>query len=539
MSTLNPSQIKTIIKKFPRVLDRRSEQFIADVATRLKERIGTITATHNNSFGSILFYNSNIKTVEECIEHLYKCYTRDNKVGGEYLLFMFGETGLKEFRDYKRKNRLHNIKQRVSTDLEYVKSKHASTIKKIDGITQDVDFIARVITEHIPMNDLVRDAIVSVLTINRFETLEELQSNLREVIAYEGSRNHLVDEYGILLYGEEAHFERKNKHVNNQREQLIKINKAKALDINTYISSAHTMIKTFKVSNCDPTIAGEIMFESPMELGNELHKRWLADLFIHQSHLTKEQMIERMDKIINFKGNRLHGYEWECLRYGKDRADELIKIKSDKISGDKNFFHDHQGAYSLWSDNTVIDTSKYNLVEIKNVMSSKRKVDPRNVFIRAHYNTDEDYLYHQRKDLSFYIDKYGEEEGFDRYRKKKMIWHFSRYKGYNSNVAEMLDTYGNDNCVMYVLDLGNSVIKFGVTINSIAIRYNRPGAPYKVLKEYKSTLAKCLDTELLIKRKFNSYTIDPNHKIGYFGVTESLYADCLPDVIELIDSKLN
>ena len=204
-----------------------------------------------------------------------------------------------------------------------------------------------------------------------------------------------------------------------------------------------------------------------------------------------------------------------------------MKRKGDRVRGEKNFFHNHGGKYSIWSSNCLYE---YDTEDIKKRFSKRQSNNVNNVFSRAHYDSDEEYLKFQSKDITYYIDKYGVENGLKVYNKKKMIWSFSRVGMDYTDLKTSIKEYGDDKCIMYVLKISENVIKVGITTTSVYRRYSGVEINYEILAEYKSTLLKCLEMELEIKNKFYMNNIKRSEAINGFGVTECYSASIL-DVI--------
>jgi hypothetical protein len=101
------------------------------------------------------------------------------------------------------------------------------------------------------------------------------------------------------------------------------------------------------------------------------------------------------------------------------------QVMVDRVTGENNPGYQHGGKLSKWSKNFLHgydeDAHKEFNKNAKERMSSE-EAKKNSVFCREHYDSDEEYLSHQTKNLTFFVNKYGEEEGKKRYEAKTEKW---------------------------------------------------------------------------------------------------------------------
>ncbi len=97
----------------------------------------------------------------------------------------------------------------------------------------------------------------------------------------------------------------------------------------------------------------------------------------------------------------------------------------DRVKGENNPGYQHGGKFSKWSKNFLHgydeDAHREFNRNAKERMSSEEN-KKNSVFCREHYDSDEEYLAHQTKNLTFFVNKYGEEEGKKRFEAKTEKW---------------------------------------------------------------------------------------------------------------------
>ena len=113
----------------------------------------------------------------------------------------------------------------------------------------------------------------------------------------------------------------------------------------------------------------------------------------------------------------------------------------DGVSGEKNPGYQHKGKLSKWSKNFKYGYDEKAHQEF-NENQRERMLLPENreksIFCREHYSSDEEYLFHQSKNLDFFQDKYGDEDGKKRHQEKTEKWLTSFKKTNFSKISQEL-----------------------------------------------------------------------------------------------------
>lgn len=94
---------------------------------------------------------------------------------------------------------------------------------------------------------------------------------------------------------------------------------------------------------------------------------------------------------------------------------------SERMKGDKNPAAAHGGRLSPWSKNFKNGYDEVAHAENRRRTSERLKETP-SVFQRAFYASDADYKKAQTRNLDWFVEKYGEEEGRIRHRAKTETW---------------------------------------------------------------------------------------------------------------------
>lgn len=105
----------------------------------------------------------------------------------------------------------------------------------------------------------------------------------------------------------------------------------------------------------------------------------------------------------------------------KYNLDKLVLEKFRKCGKD-NPGYQHGGKYSVWSEKFVKGYDKDRHLELSKTHSEFQTDNPNNIFSRAAYDSDEEYLKFQTKDLDFFVNRYGEIDGVLRYLEKTRKW---------------------------------------------------------------------------------------------------------------------
>ena len=94
----------------------------------------------------------------------------------------------------------------------------------------------------------------------------------------------------------------------------------------------------------------------------------------------------------------------------------------DSVRGENNPAYQHGGLFSPFSKNFVNYDGEESRKLILKKQGETRKKNGTNPFTREFYNTDEDYSKAQTRDLTWFIEKFGEIEGKHRYIQKTEKW---------------------------------------------------------------------------------------------------------------------
>lgn len=403
-------------------------------------------------------------------------------------------------------------------------------VNKFNIFNHDINNLHNILDEFMPLNANEKKWFSNILKNNRCSSIDKYIKLLNDIRNYP---NKKIDnkEWFFLLNGEDEN--KYNDFINSKKEKFNNTRK------NNFSKDKQCNIISNNIKNeLDNNIDYEIIFDVVYSLYplKDLYRKWLIKVFNNFSFSNSQEYKNHFDKIVNFTGVKSENYEWLSLLYGEEKTIEMLERKSNRFKGDKNHFYNHGGKYSIWSDKYIGQISLEEKESIRESLSIKRKNDNRNIFLRSHYNSDEEYIKFQTKDLQFYIDKYGEEEGFKKFEKKKLIWFFSR-NGLDENIEKSLEKYGNDYCLLYILKISENIIKVGITTKSIKNRY-RSLNNYVILNEFDLDIKTCLSLELDIKKKFNKYSIKIDDKIEGYGATESFYIECYDDILNIIKNKL-
>lgn len=148
-------------------------------------------------------------------------------------------------------------------------------------------------------------------------------------------------------------------------------------------------------------------------------------------------------KAIELNGhiNKIH--KMECSNYKTQyNAEVVCEKKKKKVQGENNPAYQHNGRLSAWSKNFKNGYDEQKHDEFKKNQSTRMKENPvvreKNTFCREFYSSDEDYLKAQTRDLNWFQNKYGEEEGEIRWKAKTEKWMTSYKKQNFSKISQLL-----------------------------------------------------------------------------------------------------
>ena len=130
----------------------------------------------------------------------------------------------------------------------------------------------------------------------------------------------------------------------------------------------------------------------------------------------------------------------------------LTKCKSsaDRVKGENNPGYQHGGALSPWSVNSGRTSTEITESKKKAKANAEHHIKgTSNVFRRDHYKSDEEYISSQTRNLEWFVNKYGEEEGALQHQAKTDKWINSYKKQNYSKISQELfgavDTIYNGN----------------------------------------------------------------------------------------------
>lgn len=104
----------------------------------------------------------------------------------------------------------------------------------------------------------------------------------------------------------------------------------------------------------------------------------------------------------------------------------VCEDKRKNIMGENNPAYQHNGRFSAWSKNFKNGYDKQRHGEFKREQSDRMLLSPiareTNTFCREFYTSDEEYVKSQTRNLSWFQNKYGDEEGKKRWQDKTEKW---------------------------------------------------------------------------------------------------------------------
>lgn len=155
-------------------------------------------------------------------------------------------------------------------------------------------------------------------------------------------------------------------------------------------------------------------------------------------------------------GNHIKQHGYDSNRYKKEFNVKSMKCQLliDRVKGENNPGYQHGGKLSKWSKNFINGYDEeahkeFNRNAKERMLSEESKKN--SIFCREHYDSDEEYLAHQSKNLDFFINKYGEEEGKKRYEAKTEKWlnNFKKTK-FSKISQELFNEIAKDYDLKYV-----------------------------------------------------------------------------------------
>lgn len=280
-------------------------------------------------------------------------------------------------------------------------------------------------------------------------------------------------------------------------------------------------------------------------------KKWLFEMFTNISYDNTIDYVHHFRKIRNFTGSKSENFEWFVLLYGEKGANERLLKKSERIKGTKNPAYNHNGMYSKWSNNFVHGYDKEAHEIFKKEQSTRMKNNRRSKWCREYYSSDVEYSNAQKRNLDYFIEKYGVDEGTARHNLKTQKWqntlqskygveytkkmHVLSCQNYRKSMRENFTK--NVDSLIYFLDVGNDKYKIGITTKSVEQRYSRLGKlTYNIIYQRKTNLRTALSIECKIKKRYAIHSIQKNDSVSGFGWTET-FSNCNQDeIIQFIES---
>lgn len=384
-------------------------------------------------------------------------------------------------------------------------------------------FLSELLDEFMPLNNNEKKWFASILLSNRCKSIDEYKKLLLKIRNFPNKNNN--KEWFDILYDNESAWQ----NFLSNRIKKFKDNTANRFDIEDQCLLISNNINKEITRHIDVNIIYRIILNF-YPLSN-MERKWIVKIF-NNFEMNEEQYIIHINKVRNFDGIKSENIEWLSLLYNAEDVTIKLNKKSNRMKGSKNHFYNHKGIYSIWSSNCLNPLSENEKSKIKELLSFKRKNDfKNNVFLPSYYKSIDEYKEFQRKDLKYYINKYGDEKGISVYNKKKLIWSYSR-KSKSKDINYLIKEFGCEKCIFYIIKISSNIIKIGITTKSISERYR--GKTYEILYSYESNLHKCLEEELQIKKLFYKHSIKPSEKIDGFGVTESYYIDIYEEILSRI-----
>jgi hypothetical protein len=218
-----------------------------------------------------------------------------------------------------------------------------------------------------------------------------------------------------------------------------------------------------KFNNFVESNKSTLRFESYINQNYTEMFNWWIDYFpFKQSELTNVRRmiefevypsVEKISKMLDiFRSEtrpKNESFEYYVVLFNDEHANKMLKIKSEKSSGDKNPGYQHGGKYSAWSKNFIHDDSDHEsrLHQMKAKSSATKQANPENVNTRPEFfmkrfgmNYDEAMLALSERQSTFSfescVEKHGDDEGFKIWKNRQ-----SRYLETmnNKSVEEMKD----------------------------------------------------------------------------------------------------
>ena len=136
--------------------------------------------------------------------------------------------------------------------------------------------------------------------------------------------------------------------------------------------------------------------------------------------------VEGYDYLVcNVCGTHAHELASHYKRYHPNielQHPSKCKKLRDSVSGENNPGYQHGGKFSPFSKNFVNYEGEEKRKAVLKKQGETRKKNGTNPFTREFYDTDEEFSKAQTRDLSWFMEKFGEDEGTKKHRAKIEKW---------------------------------------------------------------------------------------------------------------------
>jgi hypothetical protein len=309
-------------------------------------------------------------------------------------------------------------------------------------------------------------------------------------------------------------------------------------DIDQYISE-HLAIKkaaAAKVSEIDKKRRSKFCNDYWIDKG---YSPEIASEKVSEFQSKNANSIPKEVRLANFKTRKSN---LVSKGYNDNQATNLINLQQRKNSKRSVEYwlsrgHSEESAIQQVS-NHQREVAKYNVYDHKN---NPRRIE---YWMRCGYS-ESDSINHlakiQRRDLEFFINKYGEDDGIVRHKAKVDKWKdtlsyktqeelddINRMKSTKINFNTLWNQEINSNGILYILKLNDILIKIGITSrNRLSKRYPKHilDQCIDIIEIQGFDLITCFKVEQVIKREFNTIDKSESPNIKYFGWTEIVKSD--------------
>jgi hypothetical protein len=230
--------------------------------------------------------------------------------------------------------------------------------------------------------------------------------------------------------------------------------------------------------------------------------------------------------------------------------------RRDRVTGENNPSFNHGGKYSPWSEKSIVHSKEQ-------IKQSKRKAKLNHTSIRTiKYWTGKGYTQEQAiemlgkfqaRDLVFFINKYGEEEGYKKWQHKKDKWqktlsektdeekeYINKRKSTKINFKSLWNLRLDSPGFFYIIKIDSNRIKIGITSKSSIIKRYTVNILKKVELLYfkpSSSISHAFQVEQIIKKKYEKKIFKQDS--GVFGWTEIINGVDSSIIVRDVDQLLS